>query len=520
MNQLLRYIRYPVTIMLLLTLLTCTGKNPVDSKTAFETVTITPTGGVFTFEGGVTLTVPPYAVPADTDIEFRVAARKELRSYYSRRGMSEDRLLVCVEGKPDGFTFDVPVTVSVQAGLAGGEIPLVGRVDTETGDWSPLITETLVNPQTDSLQFTLSHFSTASAEISRELSDLIAEQGGDPCRKGRILVEQSDKDLVCDDGDCQVSESKLTVTFLDCPGQPQEESYYREISAGCTPSMTLSSASPKIGTGGQTSVTAEIELGCGEKAPGQTVTFSTSGAPGGVDPSNAVTDSQGLAVSVFTAGDEEGTATVTARSEVSYPSFTVSASAGGVTETENGPMRTADLRKNIAIQIEEPDEAWSGTMSYDHTYEFIDAWGLGWRSQEHYDVEFSFIVVDGDSIFGTAIASQTVSVEFTTPGLFEAEITSAPGTLNLLVRGQKWLNDLIFKLPGDAPFYTWASYCIIPGMPRDYQEHDGWDNLLLHGGDYFDPGFFITEGTYTGGYSILDGLSVVSYTITLEKQNE
>ncbi|NQT26793.1 hypothetical protein HQ585_15665 [candidate division KSB1 bacterium] len=504
---------YTYIVLPLLILLTTCKKTPVEPEPEpVTTAIVSPGGGEYTFSDGIKLTVPAGAVSVNTEIEIRKVGNNELSSIFGQRGVPMDRLLACVEGKPDGLTFSQPVKLMVPVDLEPGEIPVVHEIDLENGAYAPLMTESVGDPEADTLEISISHFSSISAEILKELEELFPECAIDPCRCGRIKVEQSDKDNICDTGECQITESRVSVTFLDCPGQPVEESFLREVSSGCRPKMTLTVGSQKVITENQTSVRAVIELGC-EATEEQSVDFSVSGVPGSVDPTYATTDPDGQARTTFTAGDQEGMATVTARSTVSYYTFTVSANAGGVEESENGPLVTEELSRSVNIQIEEPDEVWSGTMSYDYASQ-ANIWIY---EEAHYDVSFTLGVTSEGDIIGIATATQTVSVESLVEGWCIQNI-DAPAILNLEVDGYAHLSHLSMKLPyPNPPFYTFEDYCCIPEcMPPDISTSNGPGSFLVS--NILDDSFTFAEGTQTGSYDII-GLAWVNYTITLNKES-
>jgi len=490
-------------------------KTPADPEPEpVNKATISPDGGEYIFSDGIKLSVPPGAVSVDTEIEIRKVNDNEVAQIFGQRGVPMDRLLACVEGKPDGLTFDQPVKLMVPVDLESGEIPLIHEINLRDGAYSPLMTESVGDPEADTLEITINHFSSISAEVLEELKDLFPECAIDPCRCERIEVEQSDKDNICDTGECQITESRISVKFLDCPGQPVEESFLREVSAGCSPKMTLTSGSQTVFTEDQTSVTAVIELGC-EAIDEQTVDFSVSGVPGSVDPTRATTDPDGQARTTFTAGDQEGMATVTATSTVSYYTFTVSASAGGVEESENGPEITAELNQSVNIQIEEAQEVWSGTMSYDCTKK----WALGTYVVENYDVTFTFgvtySVTPVGEIVGTAIATQEVSIEPATG--FCVQNINVPSPLNLEVSGYTDPFYLVMELPyPHPPLYTYEFYGCSPYIDPSINYVNGNFNLLI---GILGDSPVLTEGTQTGSWGEISSLEWGNYTITLNKKS-
>jgi hypothetical protein len=144
----------------------------------------------------------------------------------------------------------------------------------------------------------------------------------------------------------------------------------REVSTGCKPKLVLSAANTTASTGGQTSLTAQVSLGC-EPTEGQSVDFSISG-PATLSPTYPETNADGEAHSTFFAGNEEGTATVTAGSTVSYYTYIIYSSAGSQKETSKSAVITEELSQSVGIEINEPTDNWSGTMSCKHIDDFFN----------------------------------------------------------------------------------------------------------------------------------------------------
>ncbi len=206
-------------VLLLMSVPTCTDKTPSEPE---YTITILPEGGEYTCPNGIILRVPAGAVTRETDITLKKVNGAKLAPIFKKRGVSVDNLLACIDGTPDGTVFNLPIQLILSVDLEPGDIPFVHEVDLADGSYTPAETEIICDPNLDILEISISHFSTLSAEILREIRDLFGECAIDPCRCGRVKVVQSDKDYICDNGDCEVTQSKVTVTFLDCPGTPVE----------------------------------------------------------------------------------------------------------------------------------------------------------------------------------------------------------------------------------------------------------------------------------------------------------
>jgi len=499
-----------ISILLWVSIISC-EKKTVGPEPA-NTITISSQGGEYTFPDGILLRIPAGAVTEDMDVTLRKVNREQLIPIFNARGVSIENLLVCIEGKPDGTEFIYPVQLCISVDLEPGDIPFVHEIDLVNGDYTPAQTEIFCYPEKDSLLISLNHFSTVSAEVVKELEGVYNECATNPCRCGDNVIVQGDKDYACDNGECQISESKLTITFSECPGQPVEEHFVREVSAGCKPKLVLSAANTTVPTGGQTSLTAQVYLGC-EPTEGQSVDFSISG-PATLSPTYSETNADGEAHSTFIAGNEEGTATVTARSTVSYYTFIIYASAGGQQETAKSAVITEELSQRVDIEIEESTETWSGTMSY----EYIDDFFTFIRQEATYNVNFTFSVSTQGDIFGTATALQEVSI--TAIEGWCIQNIDAPLNLNLQVSGDSQVPSfyLVMELPyPNPPFYTWEYYCCAPEC-TDPGINPGTGIRELAIG-LFDDNPTLTEGIYMGEYSLLPGWVWITYTITLHRES-
>jgi len=252
----------------------CKEKS-VEPEKKITAVTISPEGGTYIFPDGIKLKVPAGAVSETKDIMLKKVSSSLVTPIFDKRGVPIENLLACIEGTPDGMVFNLPVMPYLNVDIKPGEIPIVHEVNLDSASYTLAETEIICDPDVDSLSISLTHFSSITAEIMKEYEALFEECGDTPCRCGRIKVEQRDKDYLCDNGDCQVTESQVTVTFLDCPDSPTEESTMREVSAGCSPELHLVPGSSVVSTGGQTPISAYVELGC-EPTAGQSVDFSLS----------------------------------------------------------------------------------------------------------------------------------------------------------------------------------------------------------------------------------------------------
>lgn len=494
-------------------------------------VAISPDGGEYSFGDDLVLRVPAGAVSTIKNISLRKLDRSQLSPIFEKRGVPVSNLLLCVEGKPDGMVFDKPVQLCVFAKMKRGEIPVVHEVSLANGKYTLDDAETVWDPDQDSLMISLKHFSSVAVEAVKGLTkDVECETA--PCRCGRIKVEQSDKDLMCDNGDCQIVESLVSVTYLDCSHAPVEESVMREISPNCAPVLSLVPGTVILPAGEQTSVVANVRIGC-QLLEGQDVGFSVEG-PASLAPTDAATDANGEAYTIFKASDEEGTANVTARATVSYPVYTIYASAGGQSETVEGPPITKQLENSAIITIKKADQEWSGTMTYEDAVNLSSPVGttdLVIRSTYDVDIHFSLSWIGSGSgkISGTATAAQEVNFENHKEdygACFDLQPLDVPKSLDLVIDGSV-LSDghiwLRFTKPNpDSHFYSYERYflCDLSGSSKPPEMANGPSSFFVPPGLSSDA-VALKDGTYSCDYTLM-GWSVYfmkeSCTITLHRE--
>ncbi len=336
--------------------LSCGKEKSHKTEVSYEDVTIPAAGGTVTSDSGITITVPAGAVSVDTAIRIREVPKSEALTALSPLGISESDVIFSFEALPSGLTFDEPITVSapVDDDLAG-IIPVVHEIDSAAKSYSLVETVIYSRPSQGTIEFEVSHFSSYAVTAGRQVAD--SECTATPCRCGAIKVEQSDISQTCSNGDCEKNESKVSVQFLECDGQPVENSTLKELSAGCLPELELTSGASAVSENENTGVTAVLSLGCGSLAD-QPVDIN-SNSLGTINPTALTTDSNGSAVTTFTAGDNEGTAVVTARSTASWYPYSITAGS----ETYNGPMRTLSVSKTVNIKVKKADEIFRIDLS-------------------------------------------------------------------------------------------------------------------------------------------------------------
>jgi hypothetical protein len=263
------------------------------------------------------------------------------------------------------------------------------------------------------------------------------------------------------------------------------------------PNINLTAKNITVKPGEQTDVTARLTCGS-EIMEDQDIYFSVNSL-GSINPTQQKTNDNGDATITFTAGNEEGTATVT----------------GEYSARDKDEIKIVSDSSNITI--DDLPEIWSGTITYDFDY----FWVL--QEQAHYEIDYNFIVTRyyaTADIDGVAIATQEVTLSNALDSWFFRGL-NAPSTLNLIIEGDVSYsnNELYLNLSRDeagTPFYVYEFSLQVPNEPVVWSDVNGL-NALLIGNIYAgtDPVPLI-EGTYYGTNSNLYGNH--SYTITLVRE--
>lgn len=314
-----------------------------------NTVIISPNGGDYLFPNGLTLRVPSNAVTENTVIELNKIDDSELISIFNERSVPIENLLACVEGSPDGLTFNSPVELLIPVELDPGDLHVAYNVNIDNGTYSFSDAEINFYPNKDTLFVSLNHFST---NIFERFLDFIGYNDEDPCRVNghRSVQRDSDHLSLCNDAECQILETNLIITYFGCDPIQTDYAIERIVSPGCKPRLDLSAEKTTIKTNDQTNITAEVNLGCMAKE-GQGIVFSVVG-PAELTSNVSVTDDDGNAHTTLVSADDAGTATVTAITTFSYYNTMIYASGGGESEFTYGNLITEELSQSVNIEIE------------------------------------------------------------------------------------------------------------------------------------------------------------------------
>jgi hypothetical protein len=207
---------YLIALLFIMIVFTCSEKSTEPDED--NIVTISPDGGEYTFPDGMILRVPAGAVDNEMDVTLNKIERFQLQPIFDRRSVSIDEFIACIECLPDSAVFNHPLQLMLSVDLEPGVIPIVHEVDIDSGSYSLLEIDIICDPEQDTLVIALNHFSEIEIENVKEYEELYGECSITPYRCMRVRIEQYDKDYLCNNGSCQITESDVTVTYLDCPG--------------------------------------------------------------------------------------------------------------------------------------------------------------------------------------------------------------------------------------------------------------------------------------------------------------
>ena len=439
--------------------------------------------------------------------------------------MTSDNLLTCLDFKPDGLVFEKPIKVTIPVNIEGGDIPFIHEIDVANGTYKPAVTEVVVDSDAGTIEVLVHHFSSIAAEIKAELKRASQYCEDFPCRCQGFSTRQSESSIICELEECQNTQSELYVDYTKCGGYT-EVFIIQELSKECIPKLVLSANKTTISTEESCEITAKVKYACGYQGE-QKVDFTVASL-GQVSPESGVTEVGGGTTITFTAGEDEGTATITAATVMKYVMYNVYVAGGGLIEAPDAPVITKGLTETIDIKIEGA-EKWSGTLSYTEIY--IDDYG---KTVESFSGDISFSVFDKKiveldtswRVIGTADLSidEVTWISYCDDTYYEN--FNIPSDVSLLLHGcvvNTYLGIEIISStePGDDYYdiYTF-DYCII--------DDDGsvdcleWaEPVILQIGSSQNDDFrevSLIEGTYVVEYS-LGEYSNTSYTITLKRDN-
>jgi hypothetical protein len=229
-----------------------------------EPQTVGPDGGTFTLDNGITLNVPPGAIPEETSLQMNQIDNKDVTPILEE-ALIPKQPLVFFEALPDGLQLDKPIEVVVplpdDVEMEGW--PIHVELDMENEAFTYASTGLEYNPETREITFSLDHFSEHGAADSGDGSDVEEPNECDnpatACRCGWIRIEYEFHDYATQD--CQGVSEDISVQFMDCPGQPIERVQDSELSEGCVWQGSLGFHVSMIMEG------QEVEMNCSNPVP-------------------------------------------------------------------------------------------------------------------------------------------------------------------------------------------------------------------------------------------------------------
>lgn len=325
-----------------------------DTSTALQNVVVTSAGGTYELDGGLTVTVPLNAVAGDTTFSIRRVGSNDADSLFSLFGLAATDIYGAVEGKPDGMAFTTPITISFKAPVEPGEYPSLYEFDTELGTVLPALGSVELDPDSNLVTMTLSHFSGKASAKADENTRGKEDCAKEPCKCGKIKTKAKSRTVTCEDKSCgcQIIEVEEEVNYIDCGTTFQ--STRTEISPGCKPKMTLTADKQEFCREADAIVTADLFLGCPSKLlPGVEVTFNVTG-PAELSAQKATTDAKGQAIVTVRATCDPGDVKVDASATAEYYLSYTHVSFAGAEEKNYGDKMSGTATKDVSLTVVEP----------------------------------------------------------------------------------------------------------------------------------------------------------------------
>jgi hypothetical protein len=209
-----------------------------------ESQVVGPEGGMFEFANGIILSVPSGALTQIVTISIKNLDCAEIEPIIQAPVISslEKRCLFGFVAKPEGLTFETPVTVSLPvSSLAEGERVIWTEIDTGAGTYFIPSAEMVFRGKEGMVDVSVEHFSTKGliAGMSKD-SQYQYWKGEEPacnniyptpfdscCIISKPIQSEGDIMSGANCQDCQISGKNVRTIFPLCPGQPE---FWDEIS--------------------------------------------------------------------------------------------------------------------------------------------------------------------------------------------------------------------------------------------------------------------------------------------------
>ena len=295
-----------------------TESTEPDLNEDYTEIRVTSAGGIFQIDSDFKIAFPAGAVSSDMTLSVARLDEASLEAPFNNYETDQISLLAGFDILPKDQLFSYPVTATFTSlQTASAFIPIIHSVDLDMNIHEIATYSAVVDNAHDSLAISISNTGAYIAEANYSWISMAKPALFGSCRDSLIYVESDEKDVACSFQDCQILESSVLVQFLSCPGQPEETAVLREASPGCVAVLSLTPTASIMATNSSNPINALVKLGCME-LEGQDVSFTMTGL-GAISPSNAESNEHGIATTVLTSPDEEGTTHIEAEAEVRYP---------------------------------------------------------------------------------------------------------------------------------------------------------------------------------------------------------
>ena len=442
----------------------CTDSPTEDSNDIVETgekVIFLPSGSTHILESGIIVTVPSGAVINDTEVFITRLFDQDVKPVFSNYGDNSIDIFAGFEMASIVDEFEIPVIFSFSLLESTSRfIPITHTIDTSISEHFVDACVTYYDSDQDSLAIIVSKCTGFVVEKNYTWF----ENSSKDCRTGLIRVESHDKDIQCTVQNCQITESDVSVQFLDCPGQPIESAVIMESSPSCGALLDLTAADTQIETEESTTINAHVTIGCADHENGN-IKFSVSEL-GTANPDSSSSNIAGIASTTFTAGDEPGIAVVTAEGYIRYPVRKIVIN-GDVLESF---YRTEPVSETVDIEIEKKPVSYHVILNIE-VVDFVSSTsGYAYSTYITYiaRMETDFILIP-DSVFhetqGTGTQTLDVQVEIDDGNPDEISVTvqniNAPSPFeSRFIYWEEGVNIIKFGMSGNdiADEYNYATW--------------------------------------------------------------
>jgi len=406
-------------------------ENPIIT----DTVIFTPDGGTYTFESGVTVTVPVGTVNEDTPVSLSILSKNDIWSLYDYDEENTIDFLKIFSVTSEIYEFNKAITFTFSGfDSVTGFIPIPHTINFNTKTHNIEECETVYDPQNDRLDVTVNTSECFAIEKNYAWFDNSASKD---CREGLIKVSAGDYENVCQEGECQVVESDVEVTFLSCPDQPVESAVLTEYNGKCSPFLNMTATGSDILVNETAKI--DIEANFADKKVENASIILTKTGPGTLDAATLTTDSLGNAFTMFNASEVTGIVTITAESDIR--SLVRGVEING--EIIEAFFRTEHVEKTVEVKVQK--------VYYDITLAV--------------DCQNSGILGTGDEAYAVAMCNVNYSanIDFRLEPLADGyHVISVAGTQqvgSITPLDDHWLEVIDIYGPADMPIDTLDIFC-------------------------------------------------------------